>query len=816
VSGHLQFAQNGVRTSYAYRLTRTGPSIDRVTAVAASIILAAIGSAYAQQGVASSNAAKADDTANDSLLQEVVVTATRREESLSKVPISVAAYSQAAMDQLGVRTIDDIARLTPGVTFAQANYGSGSNIQIRGISSLVGAATTGIYINDTPIQIRSIGYYPSNVYPEIFDLDRVEILRGPQGTLFGAGSEGGTVRFITPQPSLTRFSEYSRAEVAGIDAGGINYEGGAAVGGPIVDDMLGFRVSAWYRRDGGWIDRVDHTSGRDVDSNSNRQDHTAVRAALILQPVSSLKITPEIYYQTTSFDNTNLYWNTLSNPRNSEFRNGDPLGQPGSDTFTLSTIKVAYDTENVSIISDTAYFRRRSTINLDYSTIVPDVIGGPIAPPFGIPGFTSRTNEYDGQDNFSQEIRFQPTERTGRLNWLAGLFYSHAIQTSFEGIGGENLDSLTEALFRVPDATAIFGPNHQPGDYALVSANHALDEQYAIYGNLDYGITEQLKATVGVRVARVESFFSNSQGGPFGGGAVATTGSSTSATPVTPKFELGYQADEANLYYTSIAKGYRVGGGDAPVPLPQCTADLATIGLTSTPKTYNSDSLWSYEIGAKNRLLNNRLRVESSAYFIDWSNIQQQVWLPNCAFKYVANLGSLHSKGADLTVEYQPLDPLVVSAAIGYNDSKYAENVYPSALERTGPNSVIVSKDDAIDTPPWTATLTSHLTFPVPGSGSHVYQDSDFVYRSRRGGMLATSDPASLSYDPRLPRMSVQHVLNLRSGLRYQNLDVSVFCTNVSNSTATTFSFHDSLTSPLFKDAGIQPRVVGLTFIYRK
>jgi iron complex outermembrane receptor protein len=446
--------------------------------------------------------------------------------------------------------------------------------------------------------------------------------------------------------------------------------------------------------------------------------------------------------------------------------------------------------------------------------VVPDVVGGPTAPPFGIPGFTDRTDELDTQSNFSQEVRLQPAQRTGNWNWLAGLFYSHAVQTSFEGIGGANLDVLTQALFGVPDAAAIFGPNYQPGNYGLVSASRALDKQVALYGNVDYSLTSRLNATLGVRVARVDSYFTNSQGGPFGGGALATTGSSTSATPVTPKFALAFQADADSLYYTSVSKGYRVGGGDAPVPLPQCSADLATIGLTSTPQTFASDSLWSYEVGAKNRL-GSQFRFESSVYFINWSNIQQQVFLPNCDFKYVANLGSLHSKGFDINLQYQPIEPLVLGAAVGFNDAKYTQNVYPGSIPGTGPNSVIVSKGDTIDSPPWTATLTSHFIVPLSGSGMHAYLDTDFVYRSRNDGVIASSDSSSLSYDRVLPRMSMQHILDLRSGVKVGNLDVSVFSTNVTNSIATTFSLHDSLTSPLFKNVGIQPRVIGLTFVYR-
>jgi outer membrane receptor protein involved in Fe transport len=284
---------------------------------------------------------------------------------------------------------------------------------------------------------------------------------------------------------------------------------------------------------------------------------------------------------------------------------------------------------------------------------------------------------------------------------------------------------------------------------------------------------------------------------------------------VTPKFEIGYQADPDNLYYVSASKGYRVGGGDAPVPIPECTADLTSIGLTSTPTTYKSDSLWSYEVGAKNRMAN-QLQLESSAYFIDWSNIQQQVFLPNCDFKYVANLGSLHSKGFDTNIQYQPIEPVLLRAAIGYNDSKYVDSVYPGVVHGTGANSVIVSKGDTIDSPPWVTTLTARFTTPIKGGGARVYGQTDFVYRTRNNGIMAFSDPNSLSYDASLPRMSAQHVLGLRAGVRFASFDISIFSTNVTNSTATVFLLHDSLTSPLFKDVGIEPRVIGLTLIYHQ
>src|ERR1035441_5328590 len=183
--------------------------------------------------------------------------ATRHEESLSKVPISVTALTQEAMDVRGIKDILDVARFTPGINID--NSGT-NNIAIRGIASTGGAGTAGIYLDDTPIQIRALAFNPDDALPQSFDLDRVEVLRGPQGTLFGAGSEGGTVRYITTQPSLTQTSIYSRNEISNTQGGVPSYELGVAAGTPLIDGTLGVRVSAWYRYDGGYINRIDPVS----------------------------------------------------------------------------------------------------------------------------------------------------------------------------------------------------------------------------------------------------------------------------------------------------------------------------------------------------------------------------------------------------------------------------------------------------------------------------------------------------------------------------------------------------------------------------
>ncbi|HLY52227.1 MAG TPA: TonB-dependent receptor plug domain-containing protein, partial [Steroidobacteraceae bacterium] len=270
-------------------------------------------------------------------LQEVVVTATRREESLSRVPISVTALTQEGLDDRGIKDFSEVARFTPGVNFDTSGT---NNISIRGISGTGGAGTTGIYIDDTPIQMRALAFSPDEALPKSFDIDRVEVLRGPQGTLFGSGSEGGTVRYITTQPSVTKSSIYSRMEFSGTERGDPSYEAGVAVGGPLIEGTLGARLTVWYRRDGGWIDQVDPYTLRTVQFNANHEENALVRLAALWAPNEHWSVTPSIYYQDRKRHNGEDYWPLYSNPGNNQFANADPNARNSPDRFYLPALKI--------------------------------------------------------------------------------------------------------------------------------------------------------------------------------------------------------------------------------------------------------------------------------------------------------------------------------------------------------------------------------------------------------------------------------------------------------------------------------------------
>src|ERR1700675_1267632 len=301
------------------------------------------------------DAASATEPAAAGGLEEIVVTATRREESINRVPISVTAFSQDMIDQKGIKDFQDIVRFTPGVTIDA----TGTNaISIRGISSSGGAGTTGIYIDDTPIQMRALGFNPDDTLPKTFDLDRVEVLRGPQGTLFGAGSEGGTVRYIMTQPSVTQESTYVRSEVSTTRGGQPSYEVGVAHGGPIIDDVFGFRASVWYRYDGGWIDRIDPTTRDVVDHDSNHANTMAARLAFLVQPTEGFKITPSINFQNSRKHDFSTYWPAYTDVSSGHFYNATPERLPDPDRYYLPALKIEAQFGKVQFISNPSYYNR--------------------------------------------------------------------------------------------------------------------------------------------------------------------------------------------------------------------------------------------------------------------------------------------------------------------------------------------------------------------------------------------------------------------------------------------------------------------------
>lgn len=757
-------------------------------------------------------------------VEDIVVTATRSSQALSRVPVSVAAYSQEKMDQQGVRTVDDVTRLTPGVQFGRSGYGLTSNIAIRGVSSGSGAATTGVYIDDAPIQVRSIGNSASNAYPAIFDLERVEVLRGPQGTLFGAGSQGGTVRFISPTPSLTETSGYGRAEIAFTEGGAPSYEAGVAAGAPLIQDKLGLRVSGFGRRDGGYVDRVPYPDGNGANpslglpkENSNSIDTYSFRAALAWQPSDGLTITPSVYFQDLKSNDTSQYWMSIfgrqvSDRENQKYINGNKIASSNRDKMFLPSLKIRYDIGDVTFASDTSYLDRSERGVYDYGPFMNNIFGSvdfatgdpkDPGPTLSIPGNYDLARLTNGQRNWTQEFRISSNDPTARLTYVFGVFWTQAKQRSRQDI----VNPFFEDIVNMP-VEDFYGVPRTAEGYTYVDNFWTTDKQIAGFGEVNYELIDGLKLTAGLRVARTELNFRTTVDGPAQGGPGGFSGSQKE-TPITPKFGVSYQADQNNLFYATAAKGFRIGGVNRGIPTnATCAADLAAIGLTNAPTTYNSDTVWSYEVGSKNRFADGAVQVAASAYYIKWSDIINGVGLPNCGFGFTTNLGEATIKGFDLQIDVRPVDALTLTAAVGYNNGTYDETISSG-----GPKNYVTEGYQTTMGAPWVVTLSGQYDFAMASVDG--YLRADYNYRSRNNGINSSFDPASPDFDPLVPRNPAMQDLRVRFGIRTGGFDLSVFANNLTNERYLMSVNHVTSSGQIFQANALRPRTFGLTAAYR-
>jgi iron complex outermembrane receptor protein len=808
--------------------------------------------------LAGANEATDSETAAPAL-EEIVVTATRREENISRVPISITAISQEMLDQKGIKDFADVARYTPGVSFDTSQT---NQISIRGINSSGGSGTTGIYIDDVPIQVRSLGFNSDDALLKLFDLDRVEVLRGPQGTLFGAGSEGGTVRYITTQPSLSKSSVYSKAETSYTEGGALSYEAGIAAGGPIVDGVFGVRASAWFRRDGGWIDRIDPTTLQTVDKNANRVDTGVLRVAALWQPNDALRVTPSILYQNSQRSDVTIYWPEYSDPGNDRYFSANPTARPEPDKFYLPALNIQADLgSSVRLISTTAYFRRDETsgydgtlYNLGYyqtllpagSTAFPLLDGSGVHLPAGLQNYRAPASVTNQQSNITQELRLQSTDPNARLAWTVGAFYSLDRQYSLEEIHDPMADAFFNQLIGEPIATYFGTPLNADGSSYLPMGDSyfnrllAHDRQIAGFGELNFNLTDTLKLTAGVRVSKTTFNIQSLSDGPQNSGPRPGT-QQNSETPVTPKAGIQWQADPNDMYYFTYAKGFRSGGGNPSIPYDPtflnpaigCTQDFLNFGIPHAPATYKSDSVQSFEVGAKNNI-ENRVRLASSIYYIKWKNIQGNVVPPICQIQWTDNLGDAVSKGFDLQADFQVTSALSIDSSFGYTDARYTKDAFPSGAVTTGPTPPLplVVAGDAIagpngigtgySIPPYSATIGLEYKFRAFSHESFVR--GDYEYLAGDKWVHAALDPNTSSFDPAgLPTLS-QHFASLRAGTNLGDWGVSLFVDNLTDNhtllnynhqTPSYASGANGAATPAYRYISYRPRTFGITMTFR-
>jgi len=683
---------------------------------AALIALATGGGAWAQA------------TESGSTVSELVVTAQKRSENIQNVPISMTALGEKDLQRLEIQSLQDISRQVPSLVVITAGPGENELI-IRGISSTAGTTSTvGYYLDDTPLQPSSNAALLSQrgaLDPSLVDIERVEVLRGPQGTLYGSSSMGGTVKYVSFQPDLTKFEVKLGGEASGTDGGGPNATLNATANIPIVQDKLALRATVFDQYEGGWIDRypIDPNNYLGVDpgskpkDNVNTDSNVGFRAQLRFQPDPTLSITPSIFYQYMRIGapfQIDVPPGSLNNLI--QARDVSEVQDQRSTVYNLAIHK----TFNLfDVTSSTSYFDREVKLHEDSSKVLDYYFAAPGGQDYVYPSYM--VGEYQNKE-FTEELR-ATSDLPGPFQIIAGGYFHRTFAPLFSAIP----DPVGyDAAFGSP-----FG-----GEIFYEGVRKATLQETAVFSEASLKLGYGLTARAGVRWFDVDQRFFQSGDGIFNGGYSAVTNSSTD-TGVNPKFSLEWQLDPQRMVYATASRGYRPGGPNNPAPAAVCGADVAALGLSQSQLVkYNPDTLWNYEVGAKTSWFNRKLTVNGDVYYIDWNQVQQQLTL-NCGFNITANFGGAISKGAEVEATVHPIQPLRLSGGLGYTDATLTAGI---------PGSGANAGDALQDVPHWNGSGTAEYTVEINQSlsgfalvngnfisDSHALYDKTSPYYLKKG-----------------------------------------------------------------------------------
>jgi len=657
-------------------------------------------------------------TAQESGIDDIVVTAQRRAESAQKVPLSITVLGGDQIEREGFRSFQDYATRVPNLSFSQGGSsigGLGQAISLRGI---YGTNTTGVYLDDTPL--------PGSVDPQVVDLERIEVLRGPQGTLYGARSMGGTVRLITRQPDASEFSGSAHAIVSSTRRGGANGTADGSINIPVIADTLGVRAFAFWDDQSGVFTRVPSAgaptqySPRD-DLGSSRRYGGAIAARLQLFD-NALSITPRVVLQ-RSRTNAQPYADLAAG--NFVQKRSFNLDDSGSDDWNLFSLTNRYGADFGEFVSVTSQFNRDVSDSEDASEAISGLVG------FTTPSLFRGLSR---ARTFVQEFRFTSAFK-GPFQITLGAFYQKA-------------NMLTQIPPNIIDGIGDF--------YNYRSRNRTTEK--ALYGEAHLDLTDKLQVIAGLRYFRNVVSLSVTQGGAAIGSGAGTFDQVQRESGFNPKFGIKYALTPSVNLFANAAKGFRVGGANA-YSENFCAADRDALGISAdAARSYRSDSVWSYEAGIKSSFLNNRLIVNATGFHINWSNIQQSVALA-CGFSIDQNGGRARSDGFELEVQANPANGLTLGAGAGYTDARITD---PGALAILTPGARIQQ------VPRWNFTASADYKFAVGELPLMLHGDVSHVGSSLSRSNLLTGRTRP-AYD----------LANLRLGTDFKRFNVTFFVENV-------------------------------------
>jgi iron complex outermembrane receptor protein len=720
--------------------------------------------AQVDQPETSSDASVTRDDAQSSTvkLEEIVVTATKREERLIDVPQSVSVLSANDLNKLGALQFRDFANTVPGLSFTTVGAGY-SQITLRGVTAGLDIGhTVGTYTDDVPIGFTSASTLISLIAPDqgLFDVDRIEVLRGPQGTLYGASTLGGLIKYVSKRPDLENSDGEVRSGISGTQDGGVSYDGSLAINMPIISDKLALRASAFESHDGGYVNNV-ALDQKDVD----RSDVYGGRIDLLYAPTDALNVRINGFLQNISRDGQATADYTLAGaPMYGSLDQSRVFREEYDQQFRLASATVTYDFGPAMLTSVSGYQTQRTDFTIDISGQFLPILA--LCPPFCI-------NSYSGvgypnsqsANKFTQEVRLA-SKGNKLLEWLIGGFYTH------------------ETSANVADITTLglagqLVPNNLFHDSYPFSYN-----EYAAFGDLTYHFSEKFDVQGGVRYARNDQSFTQNGSGILIGSSPTRTSEDDAST------YLGvarYHFNSNSTGYLRYATGYRPGG-------PNTVANDPLTGLPVAPPTFQPDHLASYEVGYKAETADHKFSVDVDGYYIHWKDIHILAAVNGIGITANAP-GGATIRGSELTLTVRPNNALALTGAFAYQDAR---------LAAADTNLGATDGERLPNVPRFTAAMNADYQ-PTHG-GWQPTLGATLRYVSNRWASWDNNTTFPQYY---LPSYTV---FDLRTGLTINSIDVQLYVHNLFNERGELSA--DTSRGPA-QASLLQPRTIGVNATMR-
>ena len=730
--------------------------------------------------------------------EEITVTSMKRDETLHNVPFSVAAPTEKVLRERGVEDLEGVAANVSG--FTVQNLGPGqSQVAIRGISS-------GQIVRDQPgVKEQVASYLDESAVSlslftpdlDLFDISRVEVLRGPQGTLFGAGSLAGTVRYITNQPELGARKGF--AEFGGSLIGGGGFGGNAKVGFNVpVGDKAALRVASYFTRLAGYIDAVQPDLS--VKENVNDGLRSGVRAAIKFEPNDRLSFTPRIVYQKVKADGWNRIdtFNILANPYTTtrpavtldERRQFTQLEEKYSDDFVLGDFNLTYRFGNIAMTSVTSYMYRDVLVVRDATALTGSITGGSIGLSEPVYTLDAPLDDATNAKVWTQELRFSGTRN--RVHWVGGAFYSKTDRDygqSLLAAGFEDMTGIPTRGLRAPKDVLFFS-----------DLGYKLD-QFGLFGEGTFAVTPEFSLTGGLRFynfnEQKEQVFDGIFAHDDTGRLIVSQPGKTDASGVAPRVIGTYKLSRDVNLNAQVSRGFRLGGVNDPLNVPLCTpTDLTTFGGR---ETWDDEKVWNYEAGVKSRVLNGSGAFNVAAFYADIHDLQATVTAGSCSSRVIFNVPKARSTGVEVEFEAAPnrnfdfavsgsfVDPALRSTLTSTTDTGTAivSGIEEGRRLPTVPRIQFV----AAATYQWQVTGASlgYVTGTYQHIGSRFTQVGDDELGTQSlltFGANTIGAPLTASTITFFAKLPSYDLMNLRVGIRRNAWDVSVYVNNVTDERA--------------------------------